>query len=924
MSIKDLFNSIKNDEIFLLSEIEVSNDEYDALIDYAKNKIDIMNTSSNPSDDLLLSLALVQIAIREYKDGNYWAYFWKKIDRCNIPATRQSYIGKIFLLTIDKYRLFSIEQSEDENAKYVENIKAHAFITNNYLGGYYDFLYSFYEGNLLRSIPDDLSSDLIPMQHFMNNSLSSSNDSIKLNNSGFKKSKTYRLLKASRIVFANMSPHMLSNIMLKHLQMLDSFYYDNVLPNNTNRFSKGFISWAKEFENELEEKKSRKFTRKRGPVSHRPYIKFFSDRYFLIIPAQKFREDEINGDVFLNINGVPYKKLDIYNQWGIKVSEEEKIEIDNIFESFEIIIDSKNQKKYEISSQNYRIFNDDWEEISNPKHGENYIIYKRNITVCSNRDNVISYPFANFDDWNICQADFEDDTIVFIDDFPIAIKKEFTGKTDLEQFVSNRYYVKNEFGERVHTVYRHIVISFVVKKSNFDRVILHCNDEQFSNINMPGTTKLFDIENDSESIGVEINLDNLLVRNDGIYKIWIDEPQSKRLIIEYLLITNLRCSPKGSRYFLRRYAKITTNGNYGLMPENCDEYEDENVYSLDLYKYKEAVFSISVENKKYTVNVPVRVVEFNTKDEWIWSKPKYLWIDDFSNELYIKLPGAIKCKVYLNNSYDDVEVGTFKNGVFEFDMTDIRNEILSSSKDKHSLHVVYEDTKEHDEELFVILKSLWFNRIEYQNINGEFCVDVDYDGDACCYFDFYDKDGNCILYHRLIENGINAIPELDVSSLYDIDRHITQPDQFGFDEIELVPVYRMRNQGIISTYENCSIRITFVKNNYKDVELKYTYTIKNSKEFDDNYFVGTLYEKQNGGRFVDHVLFERVRFKFINQANTQLLLYVEEDQDWVEPIYDNHNKRLITEDMASSNNHDRYKVLYDDETIYKCKIWRDK
>lgn len=924
MSVKNFLEKIKGETIFLLSEIEVSNEDYDTLINYAKNRINTIDSTIPASDDILLALTLVQIAVREYAEGNYWRYFRKILDVPELPQYKQTYIGKSFLKTLEKYEMFIIDQSENGNAKYIENIKAHAFVPNNYLNGYYDFLYSFYEGNLLRSIPEDLSEDLLPMQNFMMSSLSSSDDSIKLENSGYKKTKTYRLLKASRIVFANMDTYALSNIMLKHLQILDQFYYDNVLPNDTDRFSKGFLNWTKDFENELEDKKIRKFTRKRGPVSHKPYFRFVNDKYFLIIPPQKFREEEIEEEVYLYVNGSKVKKLDIYNNWGIKISEEEKIEVDDIFSSFEIIIDSKKSKRYEIPKRVYRIFNETWEELITPKHDVNYFVYKKGVSIKPNKEGIISYPFAEFDEWNICQIDFDDDTVVYIDELPLTIKKVFTGKTDLEQYVTNRYYIEDGCGNRIHTVYRHIVISFIIKKSNLDRAILHCNDEQFSNIDIPGTTTFFDIENDETSIGVEMDLNNILISKDGVYKIWVDEPQNKRLIIEYLLISNLWCSPKSSRYFLRDYAKILTNGNYDLTPENCTVYEEENTYSLNLHNHKEAIFYINVDGVKYTVKVPVRVVEFNFKDEWIWSKPQYVWIDDFSNDLYIKLPGAIKCKVYLNDSYEDSVMGIFKNGVFEFNVTDIRNEILSSPKKRHSLHIVYEDTKSHDEELFVVLKSLSFKKIEYQNINGEFCIIVDYIGNANCYFDIYSKDGKCVANHKLIQNGINIIPELDVKELYDIDSHITQPDEFGFDEIELESPYRMKNQGIISTYENCSIRITFVKNNYKKLEFNRTYTIKKIKKYNDSSYTGVLYEKQNGGRFIEHILFPKVLFKFIEGKNNQLLLYVEEDGDWIEPIYDKLNKKLITEDMITTKNFDRYLPLFENETIYKYKIWRNE
>ena len=74
MSIKNFLEQIKSKTIFLLSEIEVSNEDYDTLINYTQNRINTIDSTIPASDDILLALTLVQIAIREYAEGNYWRY----------------------------------------------------------------------------------------------------------------------------------------------------------------------------------------------------------------------------------------------------------------------------------------------------------------------------------------------------------------------------------------------------------------------------------------------------------------------------------------------------------------------------------------------------------------------------------------------------------------------------------------------------------------------------------------------------------------------------------------------------------------------------------------------------------------------------------------------------------------------------------
>ena len=111
MSIKNFLEQIKSKTIFLLSEIEVSNEDYDTLINYTQNRINTIDSTIPASDDILLALTLVQIAIREYAEGNYWRYFRKILDVPELPQYKQTYIGKLFLKTLENYEMFIIDQS---------------------------------------------------------------------------------------------------------------------------------------------------------------------------------------------------------------------------------------------------------------------------------------------------------------------------------------------------------------------------------------------------------------------------------------------------------------------------------------------------------------------------------------------------------------------------------------------------------------------------------------------------------------------------------------------------------------------------------------------------------------------------------------------------------------------------------------------
>ena len=242
-NVKEIENYISNNNIKLLGQIPVTGKDYEELLDISRSKV--MSLQTNVPSDLLLSLTLVQIAIRTYKEGNYWDYFLDEIGT-NISSSKRNWLGQIFATTLRSYKMFEIERDAGSKYAYVENIKAHAFVPNNYLNGYFDFLLSFYEGNLMRQLTDDVEDDIYEMIDFFEDSLNENADSIRVEKIGNKPAKTYKLLKATRCAIAQCSPSIIAGIIIKHLKMIDIYYYDGEIPNQHERIAEAFGVWTGE------------------------------------------------------------------------------------------------------------------------------------------------------------------------------------------------------------------------------------------------------------------------------------------------------------------------------------------------------------------------------------------------------------------------------------------------------------------------------------------------------------------------------------------------------------------------------------------------------------------------------------------------------------------------------------------------------
>ena len=174
---KEYQNIINENNYHLLGEIPVDDVEYGELINYSRKFIALASPSMGARVDLRFAIALVQIAIREYKEGKYWTYFCQVIGE-NIPSSRLNYCGKVFAATVNYYGLLYVNREDGNAQMYVENIKLHAVVTNYYMKGFYDFAYSYYEKNLLRQLNDDIEDDLENLSCFMQQTLDENADAI--------------------------------------------------------------------------------------------------------------------------------------------------------------------------------------------------------------------------------------------------------------------------------------------------------------------------------------------------------------------------------------------------------------------------------------------------------------------------------------------------------------------------------------------------------------------------------------------------------------------------------------------------------------------------------------------------------------------------------------------------------------------------
>lgn len=936
MSYRDkIDNFLKNPETRLLGQIDITDNEYKELISYTRNRVLYLQFQTIAPADIYLSVALVQIAIRKYSDGNYWDYFKSEIDP-NLPSSRTNLVGQVFAATLRKYHLFQIDREAGAKYAYVENIKAHAFVPTNYLHGYFDFLFAFYDRNLLRQLPEDISEDFSEMSEFFSSTLRETSDSFVLRNLDNKPAKSYKLLKATRTLFAQGDPTVLSKEIYSHLKIIDDYYYDGLLKARDNRFAAGFSEWIKATSEQIENNK--KGNRRRSDVFYRkPY--FYVDRRtgisYLIIPELKIRNEDYEGVAYVDITAESLhrkEQLSLYRAFGILVSEPIKIPVTNLFEEYQIIISSKNERLFTIPRENYRIFDEEFYETPKLRNGQNYLLVKKATVVRGEKPVYVNEVYPDWSEYSF--DDIDDKSVIYIDNIPVSTTGSFVVGADYA-FVSREYELY-DFDRRVQTAYKHPTISFTVSKDALDGCFIVVRDKRMSV--KDNAASIVELPGENDRCGVTMILEDLVFDHDGLYRIILDEPRkAHKELCKYVLLRSLRCHTEKRRYIFADEALITVSGDYDIKPINCKEVGDGYNYILSLDENVEcADFSLWIDEHDYTVKVPVLVFKHGFEGNLRSSRPEYLWHTELKNDLFISMPGATEATAYIASK--DIRINaqgtSLGNGVFRFDLSAIAQAIRTNDHPYNYISIKYTDNTCRTLSLYRVLNRIFVSKADvFFDEENRVVVNVDYEGKNDLVLRFCENNTETVVVERTVTNGINAFPELSGDGLYTMHMLEVTPDPFGFASTEREIGYPKRGIGAIDLEDISNCKIMLVGASQSGVRLKfdYSYGLFNLKRIDEYTYRGTLTEQkrqsQSGTRYKVNTVAENALIECIPDQGKLVVISIqtEYEEDVFDPVYyDKKLRKYVCSDGVLDNDYTRYIAMYDDEAVFETEVRRIK
>lgn len=938
LSNNQIADILRENNFKLLGQIEIFEKDYIELIEFVSAKVKNMYMPTIPNADLMLSLALVQIAIRRYQDGRFWPCFEEEIGY-SVPSARLNYIGKIFYKTIKQYNLF-IPRMDDGDFQYVEYIKAHAFITNYYMQGFYDFSYAYYENNLFRQLnSESIEEDFEDLSSFMETTLKNKNDNIVETGSN-KAAKSYKLLKSTRTTFAICDANTIRKLFLPILKLIDNYFYDDEIPQiSKNRYEEGFIEWCR-IQDAKNNQKNEKNTRTRKEFSHKPYISVDVDKEFshIVIPPQKFRDEDCEGHAtaIIEVNGYTENiELDVYKSFGLYITEEKHIPIPSIFDSIDITIKTLSEKHYHIPASNYRIFDRQWKYRNRFDIGYNYILVRHGVPTKweNSQDEIDSYD--GYRNWNYCSAIINEESIFYVGNKPISIIGEFSAEPIFERKVEH-FSAFNKEGNEIVVSREHPAVSFVVEKEKLNGSVLTVNNIKYS-VETIKEKICYDWPEDKRKLAISVPLNVILPMEDKQYDVLLDVPgEGNKKLCSYLLVKKFDCRFNKPRYTYDATAMLKIIKGDCLFDITDESWEVESeseksiTYTIPLDMSSEKAELILYLYDEYKITMPIRVFKYGFSETSMKSqRDEYIWYTELKETLYVKLPGAKSVSAY----YGKLDMSTFEGiliapDTFRIDISEFVRKINEDSQvTYHYITLEYEDNAKRRLGLPVIYRQTVIKPYFKLFLDGEVpYIDVDIKGNSNVFVEIKTLSGDMVVAKKPIANGKNTFPELSKDEYYNFQPFIEESGKFVFNTTREY-MQPLSNVGCIDldNLEKCELIIKTLSAEENILPLNYEYHLNLIKKEDEITYIGSLigfkieshskngrarYEKDSEGKAVRKKLGKVHAFvtRIEDELNVSLQVFSYDDEDWYSMYYDKSTKSLVHIDdpVLSSKEIDRF------------------
>lgn len=901
-----------------ISDIRITASEYSYLKRYLH---DSFINGKIPADPLMFAVAVVQVAIRTYDEGNFWGTFFRDIGVENSYSLRRK-IGDAFYDTLTNWSKAVVSRGETR-----DNVMLHAFVSDKALPEYFEFLFKFYTL--------DLDRDLSNLDREQMNELIASITAESM------RGRTHLLLQHTRQAIA-------SNItgakirIRNQLKRMDKLFWDpDEINESDHRIYSAMDEWSRNSESFNLERSTERGRRRRGVRRFsNPFFRFdhVGMRFVLVLPEQKVSfdyGDEVHWDIpNLGYYGIDAELRELTTSYkttrfgvvvnGVSMLKEQRILLESNCGTVRIFKhDPKGILFFDASGNEVSITSihtGDYTVVV-PMDSE---IESDSITGSSVLDDVRVY-FCSFVD---------DDLLTLPNGRSVLIGRDKVETTMLEKgrldevrsFLNNdSYEIYNESPYFTVRLRPDLVngAAFVV-----DGIPFRIGEAEKKEIT---------IEDGSGDVGYLINLSRITSLDNGYHRIILDLPNGIRREWLFCLIRGIQYEFEDSPYLFEPRGTVVLQGIKVTGKESglIKRRDSDGVYEFEIEKVGRYLdFSVTDGTREYELKIPVPALFIMNQDgNWTNSRLPSVWHSELPDLLRISAPGR-RISLFTQsgddeNGYDDVDyIKTGATDYFECDLTRIKSRISVSGKVMCPVFIYVNGVAEE------LIRVMTRNVVVSRNIIGDtenqsLLINVDYLGKDSCCVDVIQGD-ELIADKLVIADGRVSVPVEHVGGRYIVSIYDVSDDDSGFgpdylkiDEFE---------QAVIDPYDltGRSLKILSIIEKTKEVSslsgqlpLLYQNYIENLKKTEDDLvYEGTLVVERTEGDCVA-ALKARVTFDSLTDPENVVLKYHNRYDEDVDFLYDTRYKGILVNEnnaLTRRAQYRRYTVLYDDDYLFRIEF----
>ena len=429
----------KEGKEFLLGLIKLPDKQYETVLKYASALIKKEKLVYMREKNMIISVALVFFAIKDFQGNQFWDEFARKIDADEMQVQK---ICKPAFENFCKLNTFYFHVGR-KNKGYVTSILTHAIIPKTSIDKFLEFLEDIYFKDLEEDYERSEVEQLVEYMHRLFSKFLEEDD-IQLNIQGSKMTiARQQLPKAFRIAFVK-SAGIVAPIIENYLFYMNELNYSRDI---SYSFNTRFDNYFKYYVNNISE--LRRVSTDKSTIAKKgikkfttAHFKFQKDLLHLIVPKQIIDSDYIKDKIYLNVYNddklVENRELKLTKSRLLFKTEEEIVLLNSFYKNLryeiwtgDVTIFNSKEKLF----RDYLIFNSDAEEVA-----ANQLKSQRYKIVCSNQTELkvmngditsLKYP-----DRTIHTVFLKDDTILELSGYVITpnTKRLITEFSDKELY----------------------------------------------------------------------------------------------------------------------------------------------------------------------------------------------------------------------------------------------------------------------------------------------------------------------------------------------------------------------------------------------------------------------------------------------------------------------------------------------------------